>query len=229
MGCDMKMLMSTVLSFFCFSALADEAQDHAPKQSRPLFDLQDNPDPEPPETVFDWKNRSMIGYGGAYWGTFLVDGSWLPAGGVRGAWTLTQNLTLGLDFSALLSRYHPLTEPSVQDVFVSFTSWGLFAEYTQAPKDRFHINYALALGKGGMNYESGSSNQALPSNLRESKLFHYVSPEVSLELNLTRYTRSFIGMRAFLPFAATGNDQLADENLRSISLFFGLKVGHFFL
>lgn len=229
MGCNMKMLLSAILSLFCSSALADEAQDNVPKQTRPLFDLQENPDPEPPETVFDWNNRSMIGYGGAYWGTFLIDGSWLPAGGARGAWSLTQNLALGLDFSALLSRYHPLAEPLVQDVSMAFTSWGLFAEYTQAPKDRFHINYALSFGKGGINYEAGSSNQTLPPTLQESRLFFYLSPEASVELNLTRYTRSFVGMRVFLPFAATGNDRLADEDLRSISLFFGLKVGNFFL
>jgi hypothetical protein len=225
----MKLLVSAAFTLVCSAALAEEAQDSVSKQTRPLFDLQEKPLSEPPETVFDGNGRSMIGYGGAYWGTFLIDGSWLPVGGGRGAWLLTQNLALGLDFSALLSRYHPLADPALQDVSMSFTSWGFFAEYTQAPQDRFHINYALSLGKGGMNYEYAASNRSLPENLRESRLFYYAAPEVSVELNITRYTRAFIGTRAFLPFAAKGNDRLADEELRSISLFLGLKVGNFYL
>ena len=116
---------------------------------------------------------------------------------------------------------------------------GLKLEYTPKPDARVHVSFPLMLGagetggghrdgmgrnRGGRNGKNGRDYMDYVSNSGiERSAFAVIQPGVSLEANVLRYARVFVGANYRFAFNSTGYSSA----LQGFSTNAGLKVGIF--
>jgi hypothetical protein len=194
--------------------------------TKPLVDIPAEEDTDT-ETVFAIDEGVFSGYGGGYWGTSLIDGHWVPTYGVRGGWIANSRLIIGVDLSGLSSRFHPDINGETSPVPLNISRWGAMFEYVGSVRRRVHGVYTLVVGRGKGGFDLSLEDVDAYPTLRESSFFWFIAPEAQLEVNLTKYTKPYVGLRAVIPFAVKGNAEIESKFLTEAAIFIGVKVGQF--
>lgn len=189
--------------------------------------LQAPDDDSDTKTTLAIDDGAFLGYGGFRWGLQSVDGKWVHAFGVRGMWLYAETIAFGIEFAGI-DEYHPYDDAAKEGISQSHATWGAVLTKTLWPREEVHYDYGLSFGRGISSLEA-PRGEVLAKPYDASRIFYFLAPEASVVLNLTKYTKPFVGARAFIPFAGRGNSEIEESRLAGLSFLVGINVGNFTL
>lgn len=195
--------------------------------TKPLKRVENKKDEEDTETVLDIDEGVLSGYGGVRWGTASIDGKWLPTAGLRGAWVFQKDISLGIDFTQLMGNYSPFSQSEWSGIEQNVSTAGLILEKNYHPTKILNVFSNVIIGRGFSDLRGDEKDNAIPSELKESRAYAFISPGFGLGVNFTKYTRGYVGASAMLPFAGQGSQLIKEEKLRGGYVYLGFNIGNF--
>ncbi len=219
-------MKNIITGFALFFALAPTSFASRTQGTKPLVDVKAEEDSDT-ETVLEIDEGVFSGYAGVYLGPSMIDGQWVHSSGGRGGWIANSTWIMGLDFNGLSSRYHPQVDGAESPVALNISRWGVMFEYMGSVRKRLHSVYTLVIGRGQGVFSLDADDEAAFPVLQGSSMFWFIAPEAQLEVNLTKYTKPFLGLKVLLPFDIKGNEKISGKHLTEITVSLGIKLGQF--